>query len=181
MRWIHSNKVLYTHNEGRTTTLLYKKNIWVFSFFRKESNLCCVRERQTDGGRQRQTAILTHNFFFFSSVLSSRSHLVFLLLLSRGYSSGGHCEPLPQRVALSNCKTHTDSNWFWSTRGLLHVSFHNAHNFRSTTWLLPLIYTGASCSKKSLIDGSVKGQYATVIKYFIKIKQCRNFLHRFKW
>ena len=28
-------------------------------------------------------------------------------------------------------------------------------------WLLPLIYTGVSCSEKSLIDGSVKGPYAT--------------------
>ena len=28
-------------------------------------------------------------------------------------------------------------------------------------WLLPLIYTGASCAEKYLIDGSVKDQYAT--------------------
>ena len=28
-------------------------------------------------------------------------------------------------------------------------------------WLLPFIYTGASCSDKSLTDGTVKAQYAT--------------------
>ena len=33
-------------------------------------------------------------------------------------------------------------------------------HFRSTMWMFPLIYTSASCAEKSLIDGSVKGQYA---------------------
>ena len=36
------------------------------------------------------------------------------------------------------CKTDCISH------GHLHISFHNAHYFRSTKWLLPLIYRGAS-------------------------------------
>ena len=48
------------------------------------------------------------------------------------------------------------------SRGHLYISFDNAHHFRPTTWLLPFIYTCASCAEKFLIDGSVKGQYATI-------------------
>ena len=55
-----------------------------------------------------------------------------------------------------------DSHWLRSSRGHLYISFHNVHDFRSTTWLLPLIYSGTSCSEKFLIDGdSAKGQFAT--------------------
>ena len=78
-------------------------------------------------------------------------------------------------------KILTDSNWHRPSRGHLHISFHNTHDFRSTTWLLSIIYTGESYSNKSLIDGSVKGQYATfdsntwnhltVGKQMIKIKE----------
>ena len=31
------------------------------------------------------------------------------------------------------------------SREHLHISFYNAHDFRSTMWLLPLILTGESC------------------------------------
>ena len=66
-----------------------------------------------------------------------------------------------QQGAFSDCKLAltqalTDSKWPRLTSRHLHISFHNAYNFWSITWLLPLIYTGAF-----LIDGSVKGQYAT--------------------
>ena len=73
--------------------------------------------------------------------------------------------------ALRDCKlelTHTvfDCLQLILTRHL-HISFHNSHNFRSTMWLLPLIYTGASCSEISLIHSSIKGQYATICYYLV--------------
>ena len=39
------------------------KNMYVFLFLQKGSNLCSVRERQTETGRQRQTTIITYNLF----------------------------------------------------------------------------------------------------------------------
>ena len=45
-----------------------------------------------------------------------------------------------------------DSYWLKLSRGRMHISLHNAHDFWSTTWVLPLIYTGEFCSEKSLID-----------------------------
>ena len=42
--------------------------------------------------------------------------------------------------------------------GICIYHFETPTHFRSTTWLLLVIYTGASCAEKSLIDGSVKGQ-----------------------
>ena len=109
---------------------------------------------------------MTHNFLFswpYHTVLSSRPHLAHLLLLGQGYFIGGSCRP---PGVLSDCKLGLtlDSHWLQLTptlTWLLHVSFYNAHDFQSTMWLLPLIYSGLSCSEISLIDGLVKGQYAT--------------------
>ena len=78
------------------------------------------------------------------------------------------CGPLPKRGALRDCnlgRTH-DSDWLQLTRiltGNLHRSFHSVLDFWLTTWLLPLNYSGASCSEKSLIDDQVKSQYTTYI------------------
>ena len=57
------------------------------------------------------------------------------------------------------------------SRGHLDISFHNAYHFHLTTWLLPFIYTGASGVEGSLIEGTVKGQYATfwVVSTHVKI------------
>ena len=62
-------------------------------------------------------------------------------------------------------------DWDSILRGLLHKSFHNTHAFLFKLELLPHIYTGAPCVEKSLIDSSVKGQYATHIYllYFFMI------------
>ena len=51
----------------------------------------CSISSNSERGRRRQIAILTHNIFSWSyhAVLSSRSHLALLLLLDRGYSTWG--------------------------------------------------------------------------------------------
>ena len=97
-------------------------------------------EIQTHGERQRQTAIWTHNFFSwpYHAVLFSRSHLVLLLLLDRGYSTGTLHVACCTSGALSVIaswhwhKTHTDSNCLWPSHWHLHISFHHTHDFRST-------------------------------------------------
>ena len=106
--------------------------------------------------KQRQTSILTHNVFYrqYHVMLSSRPHSTLLLLhgWKGGYSTGGTllvaapagCSPwLEAGIGL-------DLHWLQLTRTLTRASAS-----ASTTWLLPLIYTGASCSEKSPIDCSV--------------------------
>ena len=122
---------------------------------------------ETDWGRQRRIAILTRNFFSwpYHAVLSSRHHLVLLLLNWRpcGLPPPAGCSLWLQAGSDSRLTlTSTDSNCLWNLIQHLHISFHNAHDFRSTLWLLALIYSDASWSGKSLIDGSVKGHYATL-------------------
>ena len=65
--------MLYNHNEWWRTTFLYE-NRSLFILLWVKLRLCV---RPTDGGRQRQTAILTHNFFSwpYHAVLSSTPHL----------------------------------------------------------------------------------------------------------
>ena len=76
--------------------------------------------------------------------------------------TNGPLGPLWPRFSI--CRLDSAASWYClkthtprPSHGHLHVSFHNSHDFRSTTWLSSLIITGASCSEKSLIDGSVKG------------------------
>ena len=98
-------------------------------------------------------------------MLSSRSYFA-LLLLGWGYSTGSlllAATPPAERSPL--LQAGPDPNWLRPSRGHLHISFHKAHDFWSTMWLLPLIYTGTSCSEKSLIDGSVKAQYETKYEF----------------
>ena len=119
-------------------------------------NFYGVWERQTATGRQCQTAILIRNFFVswpYQTVLSSRLHLALHLFLRwRGVLNRcpavGCClsRALLMIASWHWLKIHIDPNWHGPSREHLHISFHNTHNFRSTTWLLPLIYTSVSCS-----------------------------------
>ena len=101
-----------------------------------------VWERRTERRRQRQTAILTHNFFFsgpYYTKLSSKPHWVFLFL---GQST--QLETAARQRAPS-----TTASWIWLGPSLtptdskpshkhLHITLHNTHDFRSTMWLLRL-------------------------------------------
>ena len=97
--------MLYTHNEGRRTTFLYKKNICVFLFFQKWTNFCCVWEIQTEGDRGK--------LLYWP--------ITFLLLMSIERSSASRSQETQpeslwttaQEGAFSNCKlalTHTAPN-----------------------------------------------------------------------
>ena len=106
---------------------------------------------------------MTHNYFSwqYHAVLSSKPHLTLLLLLSRGHSAGGHCGPPLSAASLVELKILTDFNWLNS-----HVDICIYHFITPTTSdqscdCVRLIYSGESCSETSLIDSSVKDQYAT--------------------
>ena len=161
----------------------WRKNVCTL-YSQKMSNLLqCERDRrtETDGGGRRQTAMLTHNFFFpqpYHAVLSSRSHLVLLLLLGRwllnrkpavelsvgGCPSGASNHSLAHSVTerISAATAKSTARLIASHLNISIYQFTTPTHIRSNTWLLPLIYTDASCAEKSLIDGSVKGQYADV-------------------
>ena len=108
-------------------------------------------------GRQRQTAILTHNFFYswpYHAVLSWRPYLA-LLLFSRVYSN---------RSPLWATAPTERPHWLPAETPRLpqtHVGiyiYHFVKYFRSTAWLLPRIFTGASCLRISdwrLSQGSI--------------------------
>ena len=106
------------------------------------------RWRQMDtAGEERQITILTHNFFSwpYHAVLSSRPHLTLLLLLGRGYSTGGTLwaalydtapAERPATCLRPPCLTASllAVSWYWLkseriSRGHLYISFHNAHTF----------------------------------------------------
>ena len=93
--------LLYTVMKNRNTSLKKSLSLLLLLFL----GVKAFKVWETDGGRQRQTAILTHKFFWpYHAVLFSRSYLALHLLLSRGYSIGSRCRPLTQRGALSHCK-----------------------------------------------------------------------------
>ena len=113
---------------------------------------------ETDGRRDTNTVILIHNFFSwpYHAVLSSRLHYVLLLLSRRGV--------LNQKTALSRSAGRPVTHWGSRGRKLRltqdshgqtvrilrgHVIYHfvTPTPFRSTTWLLPLIFTSASCAE----------------------------------
>ena len=146
--------MLYTVMREELQHFFYE-NIYVFVFFfRKGSNLCSVR--QTEGllywpimSSLDPTMLRYHQ--------DSTKHFCFLARDTQLEVAVG-CWPL-QALPMT-------ASWHWFTlpptlMQHLHISFHNTHNFGLTTWLLLLIYPGASYSEKSLIDSSVKGQYAT--------------------
>ena len=124
-------------------------------------------ERQTDEGRQRQTAILTDNFSWPYNAVWTRSakwglEVIFKASLSTSASrSAGtqpetRCEPLPQRGAQS-LKTLTVR----ISRGYLHISFHSTHAFAFNHVTASAYLNRCDLCRKSLIDGSVKDQYTT--------------------
>ena len=80
------------------------------------------------------------------------------------------------------------SNLFWpqistgSRLTVLHVGISIYHfitptHYHKTTWVLLLIYIDVRAAKP-LIDGSVKGQYTTLLpNLFFKMSTCRHFVH----
>ena len=141
--------------KNKGITLSFYKNIYISLFLLKRVKAYVVweKKRQTetngDGGKQRQIAILTHSFLATLWDVASA-----MLLATRWHSPWQTESPLA-------------AGWDWLSisHGHLHISFHNAYHFHSNTWLLPLIYTDASCAEKSLIDIAVKGQYWHKVKY----------------
>ena len=80
-------------------------------YIRKASVVC---ERQTERRRQRQTAILTHNFSFswpYHSELFSRPHLALLIILSQKYWTRGPVGCFPS-VHSQWLQAGSDSYWF---------------------------------------------------------------------
>ena len=67
---------------------------------------------------------------------------------------------MPQDCSLQDC--HATA---WISRAHLHISFHNALTFLLNYVTASAYLQGASCAEKSLNDGSVKGQYATLVDF----------------
>ena len=117
-------------------------------------------EGQADVRSRRQTAIFTHNFFSwpYYAMLSSRAHLALLLLGRAVVKRKSAMGPRPNQgaqplaSAVIDCIS-SDCKWDWlKTHSVSHVGIFIYHfiippHFRSTTWLLPLIFTGASCEE----------------------------------
>ena len=141
------------------TLSLYRKYA---SFFLSKEVESSLGERERERERRWVTAILTQNFFSWPchAVLSSRPYVS---SLTRRTQQGVACGPLaPGQAWLSNYRLLNSGDKIpVSQVGICIYHFTTPMHFRSTTWLLPLIYIGSSCADKSLIDGSVKGQYAT--------------------
>ena len=124
--------------KDETTTLDYKN---ITPFIPVEVKASLVWERKMEGRRRIQTVLLTHNFFSwpYHAILSSRSYLKLLVLLSRGV--------LNRRPAVGCCSSGAPSHSRLRLRhSVAHVSICFNHfitptHFRSTTWLLPLIFT----------------------------------------
>ena len=95
--------MLYTMMKEETTTLGYK-SITLFILLGVKASVMW----ETDRGRQRQTALLTHNFFSwpYHAVLPSRPHLTLLLLLGWGrvYSAWGLLLTAAPVGTLNDCK-----------------------------------------------------------------------------
>ena len=121
-----------------------------------------MRKRHTEGDRLYWTITsLDHTTLCLSSSLTW--HFCFS---ARGYSTEGRREP-PAHRALLVAASWSDSGPHWLqltplSHRHLHILFHIAHIFRYTTWLTTADYQGVFCSETSLIDSSVKGQYATI-------------------
>ena len=154
-RWLMSG------NSHTWIKMLYTvmKDGWMIiklSFFILERgwSFCGVRDRRREGDK---TDCYNGPLLLLSTIPSSRPHLVLLLHGRKGVFN----QKSPWALLVR-------ASWVWLqltptfTQASAYL-FHNAHDFRSTTWLLPLIYTDVSCSEKSLIDGSVKGQYVTLL------------------
>ena len=159
------------------TTLGYK-NITLFILLGGES-FCGLRQTdgQMDGERQRQTAILTHNYFFswpYHTVLSSRPHLALLLLLGRGLLNWSPAVDRWLSGVASHLLAHLwltvsllAASWDWRktetphiSHEHLHISFYNTHTFLFNHVTASAYFHRCILFRESLMDGSVKGQYA---------------------
>ena len=143
------------------------------SFYSFESGQISVmweRDRRTEGGGDKDR--LLHWSITSSSSSLGRTTLCYLQDLSKHFCFRTGCTQREAAVGRwpGGCsqwlQVRSDSRLTLTptnplTHGRLHKSFYNTNKFRSTTWLLPLIYPCVSCSEKSLIKGSVRGQYAT--------------------
>ena len=116
----------YTWRKNGIT--LYFKNITLFILLGVKVYVVRQIDRQT--GKQRQIAILTHNFFSWSyhAVLSSRPH--FICSSAGGYSTGGPLWAASSVERSPGLQIVTGYKWLGPSRGYLHISFHNAHDFR---------------------------------------------------
>ena len=131
---------------------------------------------ETGRGRRKETGILTHTFFFWSyhNVLSLRPHLALLLHLGRGEvinwrpTGSPWAQPGAQllvsisvtdRCLMAASETRLTYTAHLS-RGYLHISFHNTYTFPFNHVTASGYFHWCVLCKESLIDGSVKGQYA---------------------
>ena len=143
--------VIY-HNEGKTITLLYKD---ISLYILPEVKVSVLWERRTEWDKERLL------YWPYHAALSWKPHVVLFLLLGRGTQPELRGAAVPVG-ALSDCKlalTNIAFNWPNSLTGICIYYLP----------LLPLIYPGASCSGKSLIDAPVTGQYAIVIPTSCKV------------
>ena len=148
-------------------------------------------ETNRDGGRQRQTAILTNScasIFIFRAPLFTSVYWPEGTQLEACYELLG--TPLRQRG--SQPLTDTLCDWldlFWpqaeidSSLTVSHMSISLYHyttltHFCSPMWQFPLIYAGVYSAEKSLIGNSVKSQYVTFSTTHIwKISSHMDFSH----
>ena len=66
MKKSHVASLLYTpHEFNERLTTIRQKNMYIFLYSFEACQIYVVRDRQTEWGRQRQTAILTHSFFLW--------------------------------------------------------------------------------------------------------------------
>ena len=133
------------------------RKIFLYSFY--SQSFYCVWDRRRHGDQDRLlhwpiTSSLDHSTLCYFQY----PHLA-LLLLGRGYSTGGRCS---LRSALRGCKlalTQTLIDSLTITDRHLHISYFIVPTTSDSSYdLLPLIYTGAS-----LINGKVKGQLDTLV------------------
>ena len=100
-------------------------------------------------------------------MLSSKSHLTFLLLLSQGYSCFSRA--LSHSLALSvtdrissGRKLRLQDRESSISRGHLHILFHSTNTFPFNHMTVSTYFHSCVSWRESLIDGSAKVQHATI-------------------
>ena len=118
-----------THTRTHTHTHAYTHTVFI-SLERGQTSVVWERHTGRDGGRWKQTAILTPNFFFslpYHAVLSSRPFVFSSLMRRTQPRATCWLRPpaaiLGLRDSADHCKTETDRISGW------HISFHNTHTF----------------------------------------------------
>ena len=131
------------------TLSFFQKNSLFILEKETKSSVMCEMER----GRQRQTVILTHNFWATQCYLQSLTSSLPRRRTQRVLIRRPPTYPQPwfsicrldwPLLAEINSKLRLQLK---HSHGQLHSSFHNTHNFCSTMQLLPLIFTSASCAE----------------------------------